>query len=86
MALYFKCESAARGIAVGRKSWLFADPDRGGGRAAAIYTQIGAAKLNGIDSRARIADVLRKITDQPALGLRELLPWIKQRPATLAVA
>jgi transposase len=68
-------ERALRGIALGRRSWLFAGSDRGGERAAAIYTLIGTAKLNHIDPRAWLADVLARIADYPASRLHELLPW-----------
>jgi hypothetical protein len=64
-----------RGIAVGRKAWLFAGSDRGGERAAAIYSLIATAKLNDVDPRAWLADVLARIGDQPASRLGELLPW-----------
>jgi transposase len=76
-------ERALRGIAVGRKNWLFAGSDRGGERAAAIYTLIATARLNNIDPRAWLADVLRRINDHPARQLSELLPW-NWRDATLA--
>ena len=68
-------ERAMHGVALGRKTWLFAGSDRGGKRAAAIYTLIAIAKLNGIDPRAWLADVLRRIADHPAARLHELLPW-----------
>jgi transposase len=68
-------ERALRGIALGRRSWLFAGSDRGGERAAAIYTLIATAKLNGIDPQAWLADVLRRIADHPASCLDQLLPW-----------
>jgi len=68
-------ERALRGIALGRKAWLFAGSDRGGERAAAIYTLIGTAKLNGIDPQAWLADALRRIADHPASRLHQLLPW-----------
>jgi transposase len=68
-------ERALRGIALGRKSWLFAGSDRGGERAADVYTLIITAKLNKVDPRAWLADVLRCIADQPARDLDELLPW-----------
>jgi transposase len=64
-----------RRIALGRRSWLFAGSDRGGERAAAIYTLIATAKLNGVDPQAWLADVLRRIADHPASRLDELLPW-----------
>ena len=68
-------ERALRGIAIGRRSWLFAGSDRGGERAAAVYSLIVTAKLNDVDSRAWLADVLRRIADHPARKLDELLPW-----------
>jgi transposase len=68
-------ERALRGIAIGRKAWLFAGSDRGGERAAAMYSLIASAKLNDIDPRAWLADVLARIADHPASRLNELLPW-----------
>jgi transposase len=80
-------ERALRGIALGRRAWLFAGSDRGGERAAAIYTLIATAKLNGVDPRAWLADVLRRIADHPAARLHELLPWHwKLRPTRAAVS
>jgi len=68
-------ERALRGVALGRRSWLFAGSDRGGERAAAMYSLIVTAKLNGVDPRAWLADVLARIADHPASRLHELLPW-----------
>lgn len=68
-------ERALRGIALGRKAWLFAGSDRGGERAAAIYSLITTAKLNDVDPRAWLANVLARINDHPASRLYELLPW-----------
>jgi len=68
-------ERALRGIALGRKSWLFAGSDRGGVRAAVMYTLIVTAKLNQIDPQAWLADVLARIAEHPARSLDELLPW-----------
>ena len=68
-------ERGLRGIALGRKSWLFAGSDRGGARAAAIYTLIGTARLNDVDPQAWLADVLGRIADTPQTRLDELLPW-----------
>jgi len=68
-------ERALRGIALGRKAWLFAGTDRGGERAAAVYSLIVTAKLNDVDPRAWLADVLARIADHPASRLHELLPW-----------
>jgi hypothetical protein len=78
-------ERALRGIALGRKVWLFAGSDRGGERAAALYTLIVTAKLNDIDPEAWLADVLARIADQPVSKLDQLLPWNwKVRLAKLA--
>ena len=63
------------GIALGRKSWLFAGSDRGGRRAAAMYILIGTAKLNDVDPQAWLADVLGRIAGTPQNRLDELLPW-----------
>jgi transposase len=68
-------ERALRGIALGRKSWLFAGSDRGGMRAAALYSLIVTAKMNNIDPQAWLADVLARIASLPASRLDELLPW-----------
>lgn len=68
-------ERALRGAALGRKAWLFAGSDRGGERAAAMYSLLVTAKLNEVDPRAWLADVLRRISDHPARRLHELLPW-----------
>jgi transposase len=68
-------ERALRGIALGRKAWLFAGSERGGERAAIVYTLIQTAKLNDVDPQVWLADVLRRINDQPVSKLDELLPW-----------
>ena len=79
-------ERALRGIALGRRAWLFAGSDRGGERAAAMYTLIATAKLNRVDPQAWLADVLRRIADHPASGLHELLPWYWKHRETPAAA
>ena len=68
-------ERALRGIALGRKSWLFAGSDRGGQRTAFMLSLIGTAKLNDIDPQAWLANVLSRIADIPQNRLHELLPW-----------
>jgi hypothetical protein len=68
-------ERALRGIALGRKSWLFAGSDRGGERAAAMYSLIVTAKMNDIDPQAWLADVLSRIAGHPASQIDALLPW-----------
>jgi transposase len=68
-------ERALRGIALGRKSWLFCGSDRGGQRAAFMYSLIVTAKMNDIDPQAWLADVLGRIAGHPAQRIDELLPW-----------
>src|SRR3954465_7499099 len=68
-------ERVLRGVALGRKSWLFAGSDRGGDRAAIMLTLIQTAKLNGIDPQAWLADVLARIADHKITELAALLPW-----------
>jgi len=82
-------ERALRGIALGRKSWLFAGSDRGGERAAAMYSLIVTAKLNNVDPQAWLTDLLGRIAAHPAHRLAELLPrnWQPSRtPASEAQA
>jgi transposase len=68
-------ERELRGIALGRKSWLFAGSDRGGERAAVMLTLIRTARLNDIDPQAWLADVLARINDHKITDLAALLPW-----------
>jgi transposase len=68
-------ERALRGVALGRKSWMFCASDRGGQRAAAMYSLIVTAKMNDIDPQAWLADVLARTASHPAHRLDELLPW-----------
>ena len=72
-----------RGLALGRKSWLFAGSEREAERAAVMYTLIQTAKLIGVDSLAWLADVLARIADTPQTQLVELLSW-KWASPTLA--
>jgi len=68
-------ERALRAVALGRKNYLFAGSDAGGERAAAIYSLLGSAKLNGSDPEAYLTSVLRRIADHPINRIAELLPW-----------
>src|SRR6202789_773411 len=74
-------ERALRGLALGRKSWLFAGSERGAERAAVMYTLIHTAKLNAVDPQVWLADVLARIADMPQSRLGELLPWNWRSPA-----
>ena len=68
-------ERALRCVPIGRKAWLFCGSDRGGQRAAVIYTLIQTAKLNNVDPQAWLADVLARIAGHPVNRIDELLPW-----------
>jgi hypothetical protein len=68
-------ERALRCVAIGRKNYLFAGSDAGGRRAAALYSLIESAKLNGLNTQHYLADVLARIADHPARRIAELLPW-----------
>jgi transposase len=74
-------ERAIRGVAIGRRNWLFAGSKAGGDRAAAIYSIIETCKLNGIEPRAYISDVMQKIaSDWPNSRIEELMPWTWSKP------
>ncbi len=64
-----------RAVALGRKNYLFAGSDAGGERAAAMYSLIGTAKLNGVDPEAYLRHVLERIADHPINRIAQLLPW-----------
>lgn len=68
-------ERALRAVALGRKNYLFAGSDTGGERAAAIYSIIGSAKLNGLDSKLYLRTVLAQVADHPVSRIEELPPW-----------
>ena len=68
-------ERGVRGIALGRKSWLFCGSDRGGERASVMYSLIVTAKMNDVDPQAWLANILARIAEHPVQKLDELLPW-----------
>jgi transposase len=79
-------EREIRTVAVGRHNWMFAGSDEGGRRAAAMYTLINTAKLNGIDPQSWLADVLARLPDHPVRAIGALLPWSWKPPPHAAAA
>jgi transposase len=75
-------ERALRAVALGRKNYLFAGSNAGGERAAAMYSLIGSAKLNGLDPEAYLSHILARIADHPINRIDELLPWKLDLPRT----
>jgi transposase len=68
-------ERALRGVALGRNNFLFMGSDAGGERAAAMYSLVETAKLNGLDPQAYLREVFDRIADHPVNRVEELLPW-----------
>ena len=68
-------ERAIRPLAVGRKNHLFAGSPAGGATGAIMYTLMGTAKLNGVDPRAYLTAVLKRINNTPITEIESLLPW-----------
>jgi transposase len=68
-------ERALRVVALGRKNYLFCGSNAGGERAAAIYSLLGSAKLNGLDPELYLQQVLERIADHPIRSIADLLPW-----------
>ncbi len=79
-------ENQIRPAALGRKNWLFCGSDAGGERAAAFYTLVRTARLNGLEPEAWLTDVIARIGAHPINRLAELLPWNWSPPATQSVA
>jgi transposase len=79
-------ERSIRPLALGRKNYLFAGSDIGGVRAAAAYTLIETAKLNGVDPEAYLRDILGRIADHPINRIAELLPWNAVSSSTARLA
>ncbi|TQO04857.1 UNVERIFIED_ORG: transposase IS166 family protein [Citrobacter freundii] len=68
-------ENALRGVAVGRKNWMFAGSDSGGEHAAVLYSLIGTCRLNNVEPEKWLRYVIENIQDWPANRVRDLLPW-----------
>jgi transposase len=67
-------ERALRGVAVGRKNYLFFGSEGGGERAAVAYTLIESCRRNGVEPWAYLRDVLTRISTHPADRIAELTP------------
>ena len=74
-------ERALRCVALGRKNYLFAGSDAGGERAAALYSLLGTATLNGLNPQAYLTYVLEHIARHPMNQIDQLLPWNVTLPA-----
>jgi hypothetical protein len=75
-----RAENCLRGIALGRRNWTFAGSEKGGERAAATYSLIETARLNGVYSAVWPRDLLSRIAHgHPANRIDELMPW--QQPS-----
>lgn len=68
-------ERRVRTVAFGRRNWTFCGSDRGGDRAAAMYTLIQTGRQKHVDPHARLRDVIPQISDHPLTRLHELFPW-----------
>ena len=85
-------ERALRGVSLGRKNYLFMGSDAGGERAAAFYSLVETAKLNGLDPEAYLREVFTRIAEHPINRIDELLPWNigwrdgEQQPTARALA
>ena len=80
-------ENAMRGIALGRRNWLFAGSHAGGKRAAAMYSILQTAKLNGVNPEAYLTNILARIADgHPINRITELMPWAYQPPVAQIAA
>ena len=67
-------ENAVRGIALGRKNYLFAGSARGAERAAIFYSFLGTCKKNGINPFDWLKKVLEVIPEYKVNKLHKLLP------------
>jgi transposase len=77
---------AIRPLALGRKNYLFAGSDEGGGRAAIMYTLIETARLNDVDPGVWLGDVISRIADHPNTKIDEMLPWKWSGAGSKAIA
>jgi len=67
-------ERSLRGVAVGRKNWMFYGSDNGGHTAAVLTSLIATAKRLGLDPFAYLRDIFARLSSHPQTRLAELLP------------
>jgi transposase len=82
-------ENALRGVAVGRKNWMFlGHPEGGGLRAEVFYSLIGTCTRLGVNPYEYLKDVILRVSTHPASRVQELLPrfWLQARNQAAAVA
>jgi transposase len=79
-------ERALRRIACGRKSWMFCGSDRGGQRAALMYSLIATCRMNNVDPEAWLRDILARLPEHPVSKINQLLPWNWKKAQTLVLA
>lgn len=79
-------ENALRGVALGRRNWLFVGSPKGGDAAALFYSLVETCRLNGVEPEAWLTDVIARIGDHPINRIDELLPWQWQAAQDNALA
>jgi transposase len=74
-------ERAIRPLVLGRKNWLFVGSETGGETAAILMTLIQSARAVGINPRAYLEDIMRRLMSHNTRKLQELLPdaWAKAK-------
>jgi transposase len=77
-------ERALRGVAIGRKNFLFAGSEAGGRWAAVLYSLIESCKLNGVEPYRYLKNVLRQVWTHPQSRIEELMPRLWKPPPDAA--
>jgi len=77
------CERTLRGVAIGRKNWLFIGSPAGGKAAAQVFSVLGSAKLHGIEPLSYLTDVITRLPAASPSDVARLLPdvWGRERAA-----
>jgi hypothetical protein len=75
-----RCERSLRGIAIGRKNWVFTGSDAGGRAAATMFSRIASAQRHGLEPLAYLTDLFRRLPATPTNQLDQFLPDRWQQP------